>query len=320
MPTMASKLKHSTNRLNSMTYLQIPLSLFIFIQITVQCCDKNRPPCEMDRRRGSATSDHQFAYFTPGDTVVYRYQLSTQKWEQLPPCLYTDSALVIIEGSLTAVGGYGGSRKKLFTLKREWVEEYPPMNNPHTSPAVASTSDGEYVFVIGQSDTTVELLHVRSRTWYKVTDIPQALTSPSTTACSHQLHVISASGDGYSCSLQTLPSSNQPIKPQSINLLSWTPLPRLPVTLSTAATLCGQLIIVGGIEDRAATKFIHQLIDERWVMIGSMSHVGEMCLVASPSPDKIIVGGRIHRDHSGTCCIYHEVISIEECVGTCCAY
>ena len=48
----------------------------------------------------------QFAYFTSGDSnSVYRYELNTKKWDQLPPSPYCNSALAIIDGDLTAVGG-----------------------------------------------------------------------------------------------------------------------------------------------------------------------------------------------------------------------
>ena len=271
-------------------------------QLTVQCHKKKTAPSGMVR--GSATTDDQFAYFIPdGSNLVYRYQWSTEKWEKLPPSLYRNSGLVIVDRELTAVGGADGFDRtnKLVTLRQgQWVEHYPPMNTARSSPAVVSTSDGNYIFVIGGSvgiadwTATIELFHVRSRRWYELTNLPQALTRPSATICSatkcdNQLHVIGHEGTGYSCSLQALPSNDQPIISQSIaNILTWTPLPQQPVEYSTAATLCGQLVIAGGDRD---VNSIYQLIDGQWVKIGSMSG-GKRCLIVSPSPDKMmIVGG-----------------------------
>ena len=262
--------------------------------------------------RGSATTDHQFAYFTPrGINTVYSYQWSTEKWKQLPSCPYHNSALVIIDGSLTAVGGWDRLPRtsKLVTLRqRQWVEKYPPMNTARSSPAVVSTSDGDYILVIGGNvgvrwTTTVELFHVSSRRWYELTDLPQPLTRPSATICGHQLDVISGDDDGYSCSLQALPSSDQPITSQSIrHLISWTSLPRLPVTYSTATTLCGQLVIIGGWKDWLPVNSIHQLVSGEWMEIGLMSRCRNMCLVVNPSPEKMmIVGG-------------HGEDSVEECI------
>ena len=235
-------------------------------QLTVQCHRKKTAPCRM--YRGSATTDHQFSYFTPhGSNSVYNYQWSTEKWEELPPCPYRNSGLVIINGQLTAVGGYDGSRahrtNKLFTLRqRQWIEEYPPMNTARSMTTVVSSSDGEYIIVIGGGGVgvdwtaTVELFQVSSRRWHQLKDLPQPLTLHSATIiCGNQLHVIGRDGNGYSCSLQALLSSDRPITSQSIpHLISWTSLPRLPVTSSTAATLSGQLVIIGGMQYGSTLK------------------------------------------------------------------
>ena len=246
---------------------------------------------------GSATTDGQFAYFTPlGSRSVYRYEWRREKWEELPSCPHSHFGLIIIDRKLTAVGGYDGSRtNKLLTLRqKKWVEEYPPMNTVRSSPAVVSTSDGEYLIVIGGYVdgwiATVELFQVKSRRWYKLTDLPQPFAFPSATICGDQLNVIGEDANGYSCSLQALSSSDQPIT--SPLTLSWKPLPPLPVTYSIAATLCGQLVVVGGERrDGSSVNSIHQLVHGQWVEIGSMATGRSSCLVVSPSPDKIIIVG-----------------------------
>ena len=270
-------------------------------QLTVQCHPKKKAPRGMDR--GSATTDHQFAYFTPYDpNLVYRYEWNTEQWNELPSSPYRNSALVVIDGTLTTVGrrDYGfGQSNKLFTLRqRQWVEEYPPMNTACSCPAVVSTSGGDYIIVIGGYGDggwtdTVELFQVKTRRWYKLTNIPQPLPCPSATICDNQLHVIGWDDNGYTCSIKNLPSCDEPITSQSIpHLISWTSLPRLPVTHSTAATLYEQLVIIGGVQDGSTVNSIHQLVDGKWVAIGSMSSGRSDCLVVSPSPDRMmIVGG-----------------------------
>ena len=129
---------------------------------------------------------------------------------QLPSCPDENSGLAIINSELTTVGGgiEAGRTNRLFTLRQgKLVEVYPPMNTARSSPAVVSTSDGDYLIVIGGygSDgartATVELFQVKSRRWYKLTDLPQPLHRPSATICGDQLHVIGIGGEGYSCSL-----------------------------------------------------------------------------------------------------------------------
>ena len=265
-------------------------------QLTVQCHRKTTAPCEMIR--GSSTTDGRFAYFTPfRSNSVYQYECSTEKWEELPSCPCQNSGLVIIDRELTALGGYPLTNK-LYTLRqRKWVEKYPPMNAARSHTAVVSTSDGKYLIVIGGLGVggvwtaTVELFQVKRRRWYKLTDLPQPLDDPSATICGDQLNVIGIYDKGYSCSLAALPSSDQPIT--SPLTLSWKPLPPLPVEDSTAATLCGQLVLIGGRRGLLPVNSIHQLVGGQWVEIGSMTSERYYCLVASPSPDKIIIVGQL---------------------------
>ena len=206
-----------------------------------------------------------------------------------------------MDRELTAVGGWDGSYRstnKLYTLRqREWVEKYPPINTAHSHPAVVSTSDGKHIIVIGgfggggDWTATVELFQVKSRRWHQLTHLPQPLGWPSATICGDQLNVIGIDSNGYSCSLSSLPSRDQPIT--SPLTLAWKPLPHLPVEWSTAATLCGQLVLIGGRQGVSSVNSIHQLVGGEWVKIGSMASGRCNCLVVSPSPDKIItVGGQ----------------------------
>ena len=108
---------------------------------------------------------------------------------------------------------------------------------------------------------------------YKLTDLPRPLELPSATICGNQLNVIGRDANGYSYSLQALPSSVQPIT--STVTLNWTPLPPLPVRYSTTATLCRQ---PGGLrQDSSPVNFIHQLLDGQWVEIGSMATCRDRC-------------------------------------------
>ena len=258
---------------------------------------KKRVPRRM--WRGSATTDGRFAYFTPeNSTSLSKYEYSIEKWTNLPPCPYRDSGLVIVNSELTTVGGQdvrSYRTNRLFTLEQgKWVEKYLPMNTVRSRPALVSTSNGDYLIVIGGYDgvhrsNTVELFQVKSRRWHKLTDLPRPLPNPSATICGDQLHVIGRDGDGYSYSLHTLPSGDRPIT--SLLTLSWRPLPHLPVTYATAATLCGLLVVIGGWQDRSQVNSVLQLVDGDWVRIGSMTSDRSDCLVASLSPDRIIIVG-----------------------------
>ena len=65
------------------------------------------------------------------------------------------------------------------------------------------------------------------------------------------------------------------------------------MTHSTAATLSGQLLIVGGLQGLSEVSSIRQLVEGQWVEIGSMSSSRAECLAVSPSPhNMIVVGGQ----------------------------
>ena len=286
-------------------------------QLTVLCQRKKSAPDKMIR--GSATADNQFAYFAVGDfPILYRYEWQSEKWEKLANTKFRNCGLVIIDSELTAVGG--DRCRQLFTLQEgQWVEHYPPMNTERSSPAVVSTSDGNYIIVIGESDnwtTAVELFHVKTREWYELANLPPPLYLPSATICGNQLHIIGLDGDGASCSLQGLPSSEPIISQKISNILTWTPLPQLPVIWSTAATICGQLVTVGGEQKNQDGKSqiqdsIHQLIDGEWVKIGSIYSRRERCLVVNPSPDTMMIVGGYKAGH-----ITGKSEGVEVCVVT----
>lgn len=264
--------------------------------------------------RGSVTTDGHYIYVSSaGSNSVYSFELNEDRWEKLPPCPFCNSGLIIIDGALTAVGGEDVSSftNKLHTLRGiQWTKSYRPMKTARASPAVVSTSDGNYIAVIGGHCgsgrmASVELLRVKGRRWYKLADLPQPLLSPSASISGNLVYVIGNDSKGYWCSLEALPTGEKPIASQSIpHLITWTPLPPLPVIESTITSLSRQIMLIGGVCNKTPVSSIHQLMDGEWVDIGSTSSSRRSCLVANPRPREMIVavGG------VGT------PVSVEECV------
>ena len=255
--------------------------------------------------RGSAVTDKNVAYFTPAvSNEVYRYTISTDEWLSLPPSPHSNSALVIIDNELTAVGGYssGNHTNKLVTLRQgRWVEEYPPMRRGRSSAACVGISNVHHMNVIviggwGKGDwtTAVELLNTHSQRWSTLTSLPKHLPSPSAVVCGDLLYVIGGNCV-YSYLLSALPDSTSPDK--SLQSPIWKPLPDLPLHRgrSTPAILAGQLVCVGGRQRGGYASprddSIHQLVDGQWEKIGTISSARKKCLVVTPSPDRMLVVG-----------------------------
>lgn len=271
------------------------------MQLSVQCLNKTKAPCVIVR--GSATSDDNCTYIMSfGSNTVYRYQWNNEKWAKLFPCPYSDSSIIFIKKSLIALGGndvFQTAGKKLLAIKKtDWVaEDYPEMSEARSDAAVICTPNSDYIIVIGglKNDgrmTRVDLLHIGSKNWYDLADLPHSLSLPSATLCGDTLHVIGCDGDGYTCSLKSLPANADSETIILRDVITWTPLPHLPVKASTAATLCGKLLLIGGMkDDSTSVNSIHQLVDERWALIGTMTTERRMCLVVNVSSDKLIIVG-----------------------------
>lgn len=203
------------------------------------------------------------------------------------------------------------------------------MHRARSHTAVVSTPDGNFVFVIGgcfdnwtrlisiggvDVSTTVVLFQVKSRKWYELASLP-SLPSPSTTICGNQLYVVGDGLHGYSCSLQALLSIDQATTSQFLShLITWTSVPPLPLYESTAATLKGELIIIGGEErilvrrksERILHSTIYQLLNGQWVEIGHVHQRRKKCLAVSPSHDKLfVIGGWTE---------YGKSLRVEECI------
>ena len=259
--------------------------------------------------RGSATNDDQFVYCVlANSTSVYRYELSAGKFEELASCPYRNAGLAIINGELTAVGGMDGTNRinKLFTLRKgEWVAEYPPMNIARSMASVVATPNGDCLFVIGgsasHSVTSVELFRLKSKKWEILPDLPRGLLCQSATITGDLLHVV-GDDNGYSCYYKPLITNVTPVP--SHPTLFWKCLPHLPVTDPMAATLCGEVVVIGGRKHGLLQNSIHQLMDGEWVKIGSMNSCRSWCLVANSSPWKLlIIGGLTAQDTLEECSV-----------------
>ena len=201
----------------------------------------------------------------------------------------------MVGGGLVSVGGVAGNGNSphVLTLQQnQWSDKYPPMNTARVSPAVLAVPGSDSLVVVGgrvsgaRWTPTVEVYQTKSKKWRRLTDLPQPLTAPSAALCSGDavLHVIGHENTGYSCSLQALVTDgDQPGE----NV--WRALPPLPVTHSTAATLCGELVLVGGRQGSAPVKSIYQLLEGQWVVIGSMASQRERCLAVNLSPERLLI-------------------------------
>ena len=266
-------------------------------------------------RRGSAAADSNMAYFHgDGSTTVHSYDSNTREWLQLPATPHKYSTLVVVHHILTMVGGQisGGATDSLLSLMGEgrdikWLPNLPAM--PTKRYNTAAVCSGRSLIVAGGSDghnrlATVEVLDTDTRQW----SIASALTHPfylaTISICGERLYMLG----GYntrsvlSCSVPELLQSCQP-QPLAGKLRTvpanqstiWRRVADAPHYWSFCATLCGQLVAVGGweaLKDTSAITGYNETTDS-WEAMGNMPTVRCWALVAILNGKMMVVGGKV---------------------------
>ena len=236
------------------------------------------------------------AYFNPGGTKsVYYYDYVKKQWGELPQCPTSNFAFVVINDLLTTVGGVY-SHKKLFSFSDGgWEEKFPPMPTQRYYPAAVCT--GRHVVVSGGDNCgkdlpTVEVMDTHTRQWSTAASLPRGIYHASMTMCGDTLYLL---GDDttqvHYCSLQMLLQSCQapgPLREASV----WMRLQDLPVKQSTAATLCGELISVGGCDtdnQDLDSVYHYDSATSTWKVIGQMPSKKSRTLITTLPGEKLIV-------------------------------
>ena len=287
--------------------------------------------------RGSAAADSNMVYFNGyGSTTVHSYDSDTrfQKWRRLPDAPHTHSTLAVVHHILTMVGGQipGGATDSLFSLMGEgkdikWLPNLPAM--PTKRYLTAAVCSGRSLIVAGGEDgrnilSTVEVLDTDTRKW----SVASALTHPYSAAtisiCGERLYMLG----GYdqtshktlsvlSCSIPELLQSCQP-QPLAGKLRTapanqstiWRRVADAPHYWSSCATLCGQLVAVGGREAGKLTSAItgYNETTGSWEAMGNMPTARRLALVAILNWKMMVVGGLVVGGWLGTATDVVEIL------------
>ena len=248
------------------------------------------------------------------------------------------STLAVVHGLLTAIGGctymwlatqYTNHLISL-TGERKWVERFPPM--PTKRYATAAVSSGKSLVVAGGVDTkdrlldTVEVMNTETLQWFTASRLPFALRYASATISQDRIYLLGHDKSSESeprsvlaCSMADLLQSCQPqslgarFKKLTLRAV-WYQVANLPVHSSNCATLCGQLLAVGGCDKNFEnrTSAIHQYnpATNSWEVISHMPTARYDPLVAVlPGNKLMVVGGRYR---VGISCDVVEIATLQE--------
>ena len=258
--------------------------------------------------RGTAVFSGNVAYFNYAVRYVRAYHVDEDKWTRLPDCTQARFGFAVINSLLTAVGGqksYSQPTNTLTSLREgKWVELFPPMSTNRVRPAVVTTDNNNFVLVAGGEPkfgvrtwvTTVEVLNCSSLQWTSVCAMSKPLLSIAATICNGRIYCFDMHNAAYTCTVDSLLSSSQSLTAdahtdsQTTSPQIWRALPDVLAENSTPASLCGQLVAVGGM----GVSTIHQynMTSGSWEAIGSIPTArSDSLVVVQPGDKMLVVGG-----------------------------
>ena len=255
---------------------------------------------------GSATSIGSKAYFRPNDSSeIYEFCTETGEWNQLLSCASRSSTLVVIENTLTIIGG------SCLSLEfNKWKPVHSPMHcGRYNSTAIKC---GGYLVVAGGVGTdgrclmSVEVLNLSTRHWVTCSDLPYPLYSASGVAINDNLYLlggltkpsVGSLCSVFTCNLKALINSRvSSVHHSKPSRSVWQKLADLPYPGATCVGANGHLFAVGGMDRHRALNSIqtYNFYTNSWESLSRLKEARSDCIVsvitASSCSKLVIVGG-----------------------------
>eukprot|EP00731_Ephydatia_muelleri_P035251 Em0109g6a len=263
-------------------------------------------------KRGSAALHGEQCYVAASDSRnVYAYRVKDGSWTEVSNYPYTDFQLAVVGGYLTGVGGrmrdevQSPSNELYSLIDGEWKPHFPAMATSRVEAAVVSC--GKWLVVIGGvCDTAVEILDSSATPkWTHSCPLPERLEFPSAACCGDEVYVVE--GDGHTVYTASV-----------ISLAGWTPeagnvwrsVDPAPRRWSTATSVCGQLVALGGWkEDEEPTSDVHVYVaGGEWRKIGELVEPRDLVIVAPLADGSVLVVGGSRSTSEDSCVV--EILSV----------
>ena len=245
-------------------------------------------------------------YAGPYSDNIMSYDISTGKWDTLPPYRAQDFAMTAINNQLVLVGGREhGSRSKVVGVwdadNKQWTHPYPEMHTARSK--CSAVVHNEWLVVAGgwsTSDATlssVEVMNTNSKQWYAgpPTPIPWVVTKTATVG--DECYFMggynatrSHTNTVYSVSLSALTTGlNSSTRKGQI----WKEISELQTTHSTPLSISGSLFAVGGLKGHKAVTAIHlyQPDTGEWVKVGDLPTPRDHFTCAMITDREMVVAG-----------------------------
>ena len=233
------------------------------------------------------------------------FNMKTNNWSRLPRYEYKWFAMTVINHHLTLVGGRGGGGEVTNQLavyepsSQQWTFPYHPMPTPRYSPAVLMYDI--WLLVAGgcyASHTalaTVELFNTSTNQWLAASSLPTPCSWLTSAIVDNYGYLVMNSKKVFRASLPDIVSQTVDQSTSKSPAL-WCRLPDTPLSWSTAISLRGYLLVVGGSHDngtRSTDIHLYQPESEQWTKVGDLPNARDYCsCVVLPSGELLVAGGR----------------------------
>ena len=254
----------------------------------------------------------------PEGDKVFQYNPSRDEWSRLPPHHIVAFAMAQFRGSLITVGGGipdGGITGKVYRFIQEsqrWEEFLKPMPTARYHLSVATTqsaivaSGGSTGFKDGMAVpcATVEVYNSERSQWHTADPLPvpcRIMTSVTIADTWYQLGGADTDGKGintvvYTPLISLVQKVTSPPRQLASQLSVQKTLPDIPLKLSAAASLSGNLLAVGGYYDKTpASTAVHIFLPltNSWLRAttGALPEPRYACTTVQLSSNQVLVVG-----------------------------
>ena len=252
--------------------------------------------------------------------IIYQYSTSKDEWNRLPPRLVAFFAMAQFVGNLITVGGLSESAEKdyitgkVYRFKeesQEWEEFLKPMPTARCACTVATTQST----IIATGGATgvrddgnvpciaVEVYCSETSQWYTADPLPAPcylMSSVTITNTCYLLGGVDADANPvatvlYAHLTSLIQKATSPTHQSASHTSVWKTLPDTPLMRSTAASLCGNLLAIGGSDGETISPEVYVFfpLNNTWVriMTGALLEPRAGCTAVQLSSNTMMVIG-----------------------------
>ena len=262
------------------------------------------------------------------ERTTYKYSITDDTWNTLPQAPINLGSIGYLYKKVLLVGGQQPPPSNQVTAdihefdeaSQQWVRStsMPPMPTARSSLTVISWSSPPALIVCGGRDqqhqpmTVVEVYHSRTSQWHTVSPMPFPRALMTHTVIHNMLYLVGGyEGARLNTHKKTVMSTSIPqlletcLQPSPTQWQSL-PIPNVPYYKSTAASLGGCLLVVGGIKDLTIPPKPNSIVSSvhaycpftsSWVLVGELPQPLYRCITTTlPTRELLVMGGRSSSD------------------------